>query len=133
MREIKFRAWDKEKKKMLFGAECGFMFEVEDGAVEYDFCDILNGPRFEVMQYTGIEDKKGVEICEGDIIKVETIAMGRWEEGKEIYEIKWIRGGFSRCYGEGNLPLWWLDEDTERLEVIGNIYENPELLKPAKK
>ncbi|KKL84776.1 hypothetical protein LCGC14_1961420, partial [marine sediment metagenome] len=72
---------------------------------------------FILMQFTGLKDKNGKEIFEGDILKYEN----------RNYEVSWMEddgGFFAWLYGysiQGGLFLW--------TEVIGNIYENPELLK----
>lgn len=97
MREIKFRAWDKECKFMRYGAENSLLV-------------CLNNPSdFEVMQYTGLHDKNSKEIYEGDILL--------YPNGEKIAVI-WMGypASFSPC------------EETNITEVIGNIYENKELL-----
>jgi hypothetical protein len=81
----------------------------------YDFPSKL-----ELMQYTGLLDKNGVEIYEGDI------CMHHYFHEKGV--IEWINASFKLCYDDGDhetlLPI-----DLEHYEVIGNVYENPELLK----
>jgi uncharacterized phage protein (TIGR01671 family) len=73
-----------------------------------------------VMQFTGLLDKNGVEIYEGDIIRLE-----HW--GPSIYKIDFDRGAFYIAKSDreevGDIKY------AEKCEVIGNIYENPELLK----
>lgn len=73
-----------------------------------------------VMQFTGLKDKNGKEIYEGDIAK---------ESGGDIRKIEYKRGGFfnQSIKHDWNYPLFMCPEIT--FEIIGNIYENPELLK----
>lgn len=154
MREIKFRAWDKEHNKMWFmgqeGEEVGkctdfgiWTFQSyfnEENCLEAilirSFC---NGVGYEdeviklpIMQYTGLKDKNGKEIYEGDYLKD--------CEGK-IMLVVWERNGFKLRYdferkyqGEKYMDKTFIElvntEDKRwGFEVIGNIYENPELLK----
>ena len=121
MREIKFRAWDKENKKMIYDIIQYFIKEDElngcDGYV-LDFAGWLE--HYPVMQYTGLKDKNGREIYEEDIIKNECGAYGL---------ITWLDDKASIGITQGWChPIYGNPSPTES-EIIGNIYENPELLK----
>ena len=115
MREIKFRAWDVRERKMYFG----------DMGKYNSIAPFCNAPdKYMLMQYTGLKDKNGKEIYEGDIVKHKedlSCATVVWDEDYTgftpfIY-------GLDGEYGEDAGPEWY--------EVIGDIYENPELLKEA--
>lgn len=107
-REIKFTAWDGSRLRDWQSIkEClGFhhwLYDTPDGVI--------------LMQYTGLKDKNGKEIYEGDIC----------EEWKKKGQIKWgEHGGWILDCGDLVLGIGALDPD--QMEVIGNIYENPELL-----
>jgi len=130
MREIKFRAWDKGKKIM----ERVFSLFWYDGTLHIDIYGLGNreetaefASRYEVMQYTGLKDKNGIEIYEGDIISWHKFYKKRQPFG--ICIVKYA--GNYYCLGgwyENDYP------DTYKYcEVIGNIYENPELLEGKEK
>lgn len=135
MRPIKFRAWDPDAKKMFYNCVVGGSVviaehggSVVDGDFEPRYFTTNNAiAGFKVMQFTGLTDKNGKEIYEGDVVSVE---YGR---GKVIFHagcfmIEWIDDP------EANMELLSMrnakfGHAREDLELLGNIYENPELLK----
>lgn len=130
MRYIKFRAWDKQYKKIVNVTMLNF------GSDELDHDDNFGEPKsiehFELMQYTGLKDKNGKEIYEGDIAKI-TWAEGTYRDSAyggalnytELGVMQFENGQFS-FFVKDSL----LDEEYKNLtvEIVGNIYENPELL-----
>jgi uncharacterized phage protein (TIGR01671 family) len=118
MREIKFRAWDDLNKRMIHSYAKGFNNILSEG-------DILN--RYEnIMQFTGLHDKNGKEIYEGDLLRLlETVpsddpAYPYYCDTMEV------------CYCEPHCRFGLTDggailDIPSNVEVIGNIYENPDL------
>lgn len=131
MREIKFRAWHKELKRFapdhasiqIGGGEPHVAFDGFDGNF---YTDVWYLSDCVLLQYTGIEDKNGTEIYEGDILKcfgdVSIVSFNAKNFGGVIGWNLLDREGEAREYYYGRTP-------SEEEEVIGNIYENPELLK----
>lgn len=116
MREIKFRAWDRFNKQMRTDMRSNKFKHLFNLAIEYG-SDFLDG---HLMQYTGLKDKNGAEIYEGDIVKA---------KGEYPAIIEFSFGSF--CINHIGFAGKWTsirDVATDRYEVIGNIYENPELL-----
>jgi len=138
MREIKFRAFNKEEKRMYFVSSLRFgEFGMEVKVwIDGKEMEVLGNP-YELMQYAGIKDMKEVEVYEGDIIKrycpCVTVGCTMYWIGEVA-----IRNG-SLIFRDHNeetdtqLEMFaeeLLEEEPQiaPLEVIGNIYENPELV-----
>ena len=133
-REIKFRAYDKEDERMTYFDDedylyhCPFILRLEqvfkkdsnyDDYEDFEYKDVTD--KIELMQYTGLKDENGKEIYEGDIVKIKY----RDEDiGKVIYEYN----GFSIDVTNMNKNYGRVDFVNNFMEVIGNIYDNPELL-----
>lgn len=125
MREIKFRAWHKDIKEMF---EVG-QITLEKGMWDYQpenrkhiGISIPYQPSFILMQYTGLKDKNGKEIYEGDIVEITRPCI--LERG----EVKFINGCFVIKSKDTLLMLYQCEINNFKLKVIGNIYDNPDLL-----
>lgn len=129
-RVLKFRAWDKERKQMFFPSSINFKSDGRmwvcdvkgENRLEYE--DVIN--LAELMQFTGLHDKNGKEIWEGDIVldhgykgivKFGTLKRLNFHG---VFYLDLSEGG-----GTGGDAMFDRNLD---LEVLGNIYENPELL-----
>ena len=146
-REIKFRAWDKKSGEfidyfhILNNGEWDIFSEDEDG-----YFSIRNGYYLCIMQYTGLKDKNGKEIYEGDIVVKDGYIW--FDDNLPNYRgtVEWIysqwqvvahcvnkmKKGISDGINEG-LNDDGIDEGgNSEWEVIGNIWENPELLETKK-
>lgn len=119
----KFRAWDKENKEMLFVRQIDFMFEkVVLECYEQFFIDEV-----ELMQYTGLRDKNGREIYEGDVVRYECCFESYVEE--VIYDDKHCNfGTIDKDEKTFSFDALISDFDVDCFEVVGNKYENLELL-----
>lgn len=132
MREIKFRAWLKEDKKMENVKTMDFTDKTIRCLKKNEFINayLLRRVSFddvELMQYTGLRDKNGKEIYEGDIIKYKFPYDKRI---KHISPVKFLETeasfGIKDRYGN-EIPLYTISANNY-FEVIGNIYENKNLL-----
>jgi uncharacterized phage protein (TIGR01671 family) len=162
MREIKLRAWDKTGRRMLrivsMSGRGSGKWEIvgeytTDTVLEQSNPNIihhvieqnkLDPEMYDLMQYTGLKDKNGREIYEGDICKF--IILSSEEEHNPLAALTVIIEWRNACWGWRHThpelvveedrdwrPFWDSDDrelwDEKYLTVIGNIYENPELCK----
>ena len=139
MREIKFRAWHGDEKQMLYHENSKFLLAfngliLDTKPLKYEDTKWCGEYRvwgagisnymheFHLMQFTGLKDKNGKEIYEGDIVK---------NFAENFYVIKWFSKGFEMGSTKAKGRYWCTtNDDWNCCEVIGNIYENPELLEP---
>lgn len=132
MRMINFRAWDKKKKIMLKVLSIGLKYYESGEPIGMGYSERPEDD-IELMQFTGLTDKNGVEIYEGDL-------FGVVNKGTEMLgEIYFEEGCFKMKYGYRNPKKdqrkdYFLSSVIENsgakiIEIIGNIYENKELLK----
>jgi len=111
MREIKFRAWDERNKSYTYSGFGEKTFTI--------FVKRVNVPRYKIEQYTGLKDKNGKEIYEGDIVGEEGI----------VYLVEFEDGMFELAHGTPLIDwIYARERQGLEIEIIGNIHEIPELL-----
>lgn len=107
MKTIKFRTWDEDAKIMGFG---GIFIVNSTGELQ------TSAKAVNVMQFIGLLDRNGKEIYEGDILHVFNVGNGKVEYRGASFVVRY-----------GNKTMQYVNLSTQD-EIIGNIYENPELL-----
>ena len=135
MREIKFKAYAKAYNKIVNVDRLGLnsdgtaqeiiVAERELGEYDSDEWADLQAGEFELLQYAGLKDKNGKEIYEGDIVSFKS-AHSNYDY-KTIGEVVWYCGEAAflvECNGE----IFKHFDEIREIEVLGNVYENPELL-----
>lgn len=135
MRPIKFRVWDIKNKKFIYEYDaCHKRLAISfDGKVYHGgYDDVLSTSDYIIQQYTGLNDYKGKEIYEGDIIHYLFDGASYPKEAQDkyltcVYDSDF--GGF--CFDDADSSYYWA-EVRGYVEVVGNIFENPELLDKPK-
>lgn len=122
MREIKFQIYWVTGREMLYDTNNDFEFRDKENYWIVDLSDARHHPwLYKVRQYTGLKDRNGVEIYDGDIVKYfksELATIVYRDGGVDIRSLSWKEcKPLQRRLGE--------------IEVLGNIYENPELLEES--
>lgn len=117
---FKFRIWDKDKKKMFDCIQINFTENAYgSNKIKDNECSIhlMYQPHLELIQCTGLKDKNGKLIFEGHIVK---------DDHEALHQVKWCYNCFllKPCF-ENGYTLGIVDDE---IEIIGNIYENPELI-----
>ena len=122
-----FRAWTEEGKAMYYG-----VYPFKDGTLLLSYDEIafdeVPASDFILMQSTGLKDKNDSEIFEGDVVKYEAGCNTVTEE--VVYDKNFAGFGVRDANADVIITFWVLAEniDLHSLEVVGNVYENPELL-----
>lgn len=146
MREIKFRAWNKRRRFL----DSAWMIDFEHGEVCHSKHNASDINACVLMQFTGLKDKNGKDIYEGDIVKIYNISYRRGSyyepedyEGYCVGEVHYVpskgfvlRKSFFHDTVDGDNVIKELCYPNQRFsssksEVIGNVYENPELLEAS--
>lgn len=148
MREIKFRAWDKDQR-IMFGVEQlafgpnGELVSIYSNGPDFSSdSEVLMGEKPDLdeailMEYIGLKDKNGREIYEGDILRVTD------EDGESyVATVKWFGDEYYPAFDLEGIPAAWnydanalsaiFNSGAETCEVIGNVHDTPELLEDEK-
>lgn len=131
MRTIKFRAWDTTAKAMILDYKIGFL----EGTYSYSINDEFTNEEYVFMQYTGLKDQNGKEIYEGDILVPTNkemrsiVKFGEATVGDDFHEQTFVGWYLENKNGAvDELNDFEVNSEYRKMEVIGNIHENPELL-----
>lgn len=132
-RKIKYRVWDNENKSYDDPYSYAYYAMTQDGGLDFychgDHMDEADPNVYFIEQYTGLKDKNGEPIYEGDIIQEEIDFNSKMTDGVFTYVVEWNSDTLSYgLRGNGNSIHDELWEVNASVEIIGNIHETPELL-----
>lgn len=134
-REIKFRAWDKHDMRYIIHEQDFIPVKVTNHGVlklnpyhKENFWEFQQHERFIIEQYTGLKDKNGAEIYEGDICNVSGHYVGDYWQPESKGPVEYENGSYLIA-DEFSHELCEEDVFNHQFEIIGNIHENKELLK----
>lgn len=127
MKTLKFRAWENHSKYMIENFQIKTNFQPVINKKEEDDSYYWN---YNVMQYTGLKDKKGKEIYEGDILNDGKGGLGVVQFTPPCFSV-YVEGDENPYYYLGEGKFWSTDSRLEYTEIVGNIYENTKLTKKA--
>ena len=121
MRNIKFRSWNENENKMT----TPFAWINDSNMISTQIC---SSPTHELMQFTGILDRRGVEIYEGDIVHIDYVEYRPSPFNVDSFAgvVKLINGSF--VVEKNSAISDFLFQETALVNVIGNIHQNPELI-----
>jgi len=126
MREIRFRAWNSFDKEMIY----------LQSAIHDSWGLFVNRPdEYTIMQFTGLYDKNGKEIYEGDILKsgwLDKNVICQWKDKYAGFYIDVPGFSYNFSYNKETAEVISLTINPENIEIIGNIHENPELIEDLK-
>lgn len=127
MKRLKFKVWDREKEiflKDVFIGSDGQLYQFSKDTMFGAAITFLDSENKKILQFTGLRDKNGYEIYEGDIVNLKG----------DLYTVSW-HGCFS-SFDMTNIDkakhykdLYYLNKDFEKSVIVGNIYQNREMLK----
>jgi|SRR5690554_242134 len=131
MKEIKFRAWDDVEDKMYYtGEETDIVFYFDDNGIvaerilgDYETEKL---PYLKYMMFTGLYDRKGTPIYEGDLLQHPsgTIAEIKYSDYLAAFVAVYVKNGY--------IEMDFLDREiVNKCKIVGNIYENPDLLEES--
>lgn len=129
--QMKLRGWNKFTKEMKLVTGLRFnddgiltdvrlLYECKSGGIPYKASQYYPAEEVILMMSVCINDRDGQEIFEGDVCQR--------ADCPDLEDIRFMKGGFSYCVGDRNIPMWWA-EMNDGVQIVGNIYQNPELLK----